>query len=413
MNKEELKKLIAEEKLSNYLAVIDSDDEVYNIEIFHAPQSGSASLVNFIFKTGYKGKIQVTTTFIIDICDFESSILKLYVFHKDVVFVPGIKSGINLRFYQCHFHAQLELSSRELLSNIDFFVCDFWKAQYWQQSKFTNLKFVETIFHENFELNHITIKENVLFNQVHFKGHSRFMNLTIHKTGIINFDTVVVDGYIDLAGCGVDEHLNFYNITVKRVPDTLLNIKGNSKNKLHYKLLKFKDYLHKKRNKIRINPAALKRFRESLRIIKNHYEKNGNRVEALKFKSYEMQTYMKELAASKKSRCAEKALLYLNFISNNFGLSWTRGVGFTIITAAIFFILYLSVGTLLVQFVYDPDASGKTALLFLKYLNITYWNVDSFNVNDNAWLYGILFIGRIFIGFGYYQTIQAFRKYGK
>lgn len=27
--------------------------------------------------------------------------------------------------------------------------------------------------------------------------------------------------------------------------------------------------------------------------------------------------------------------------------------------------------------------------------------------------YAILFIGRIFIGYGYYQTIQAFRKYGK
>ena len=25
----------------------------------------------------------------------------------------------------------------------------------------------------------------------------------------------------------------------------------------------------------------------------------------------------------------------------------------------------------------------------------------------------ILFIGRIFIGYGYYQTIQAFRKFGK
>ena len=34
-------------------------------------------------------------------------------------------------------------------------------------------------------------------------------------------------------------------------------------------------------------------------------------------------------------------------------------------------------------------------------------------VNNNDTNNIILFIGRIFIGYGYYQTIQAFRKFGK
>ena len=36
-----------------------------------------------------------------------------------------------------------------------------------------------------------------------------------------------------------------------------------------------------------------------------------------------------------------------------------------------------------------------------------------FSESKDWFFYLILFIGRIFIGYGYYQTIQAFRKYGK
>ena len=38
-------------------------------------------------------------------------------------------------------------------------------------------------------------------------------------------------------------------------------------------------------------------------------------------------------------------------------------------------------------------------------------DVSTQEVSELSYL--ILFIGRIFIGYGYYQTIQAFRKFGK
>ncbi|MCQ4155647.1 hypothetical protein [Riemerella anatipestifer] len=50
---------------------------------------------------------------------------------------------------------------------------------------------------------------------------------------------------------------------------------------------------------------------------------------------------------------------------------------------------------------------------YLRFLNLTDWKYEFFNIKDLGLGYAILFIGRIFIGYGYYQTIQAFRKYGK
>lgn len=62
------------------------------------------------------------------------------------------------------------------------------------------------------------------------------------------------------------------------------------------------------------------------------------------------------------------------------------------------------------------------------FFNPTYWkevigylwlpNLDDFKVllNDNnvsVWSYSYFIIGKIFIAFGIYQTISAFRKYGK
>ena len=46
--------------------------------------------------------------------------------------------------------------------------------------------------------------------------------------------------------------------------------------------------------------------------------------------------------------------------------------------------------------------------------NLTKWvNLEIIDIRLEGFPYLLLFIGRIFIGYGYYQTIQAFRKFGK
>ena len=161
---------------------------------------------------------------------------------------------------------------------------------------------------------------------------------------------------------------------------------------------------------------------------------------------------------------SDKIILIANKISNDFGTNWVKGVLFTICITiltyvtlffsmlgleafSIILIIYMSI----VAFFISIDSIAKKKIFFIgtilsiivfvfytysigKYFNfrISIKNVNNFIgdfINIHTFISWkdlkinhkevtgisllILFIGRIFIGYGYYQTIQAFRKFGK
>lgn len=113
----------------------------------------------------------------------------------------------------------------------------------------------------------------------------------------------------------------------------------------------------------------------------------------------------------------EQVLLWLNTISNKNGQSWWRGFKFTVITAAIFFMLinYVGVASENKFFIIDWKFHGFGEV-WQQYLNMFYLTdfKDKFNnVKLNALGDTLFFLSKIFIGYGIYQTISAFRKYGK
>jgi len=61
------------------------------------------------------------------------------------------------------------------------------------------------------------------------------------------------------------------------------------------------------------------------------------------------------------------------------------------------------------------EGEGLPFSAFLQILNITDWRLDlwEMNLHNSPLGYAIIYVGRIFIGYGYYQTIAAFRRYGK
>jgi len=63
-------------------------------------------------------------------------------------------------------------------------------------------------------------------------------------------------------------------------------------------------------------------------------------------------------------------------------------------------------------FSFSFDFIGLNFKQALQMLNLTDWKYTPFDINY-SWAYGVLFVGRIVIGFGIYQTIQAFRKFGR
>ena len=188
--------------------------------------------------------------------------------------------------------------------------------------------------------------------------------------------------------------------------------------------------------------TGIKRLRESCRIIKQEFTKDNNAIEALEFHKSEMYLYYKELKCKLKinnetgakswkhivkqkftnskyyiinflSHIDELITLWFNKVSNHFGTNWISGVKFTLIVTLLFYIVFLLSLSHDLAFEWSGVAISATFKHFVEFLNITNWSIKPFGVENYNWAYIILFIGRIFIGYGYYQTIQAFRKYGK
>ncbi|HWJ28836.1 MAG TPA: hypothetical protein VNS32_19985 [Flavisolibacter sp.] len=157
--------------------------------------------------------------------------------------------------------------------------------------------------------------------------------------------------------------------------------------------------------------------RETFRIIKNEFLKINNQVEALQFKAKEMIAYEDELKNAK--NWGDYALVSLNKLSNKHGLSWTRGLFFTTLVALLFYLFYLwTLKSLPFQFGWKncesfSQASGMTIKYFIRFLIITH-DIDFMaEFGPTAASFIVDFIAKIFIGYGIYQTVQAFRKHGK
>ncbi len=151
------------------------------------------------------------------------------------------------------------------------------------------------------------------------------------------------------------------------------------------------------------------------RLLKNGALKLNNKVRALEYHSIEMECLRKQLKWHR--NFINKLIVSLNKITNNNGVNPLRAVVATVLFAIIFFTL-----TQMAQgdFRWGPDWGN--CMLF----DDQYWqgvmgflwlpNTETFKdlgVNNAPALSYITYIlGKVFIGYGIYQTISAFRKFG-
>lgn len=151
--------------------------------------------------------------------------------------------------------------------------------------------------------------------------------------------------------------------------------------------------------------------KESLRNLKDVYNqlkqiarKRGSIDISNKYLSLEYQNLLKL-----KKFGADKILLCLNFASNKFGESWVIGIVFTLGISLIFFTIYYfgGLGENLENNLYLKDY-----ILFLtSYPRLELGKFEELNQDWNIQL--TIWLARIFVSFGIYQTIAAFRKYLK
>lgn len=162
-----------------------------------------------------------------------------------------------------------------------------------QNSKFVKFSMRESIFEDfaGFEKVHFGA-----INNEYEKSISDFTYTTFKSFS--NFREAVFHSGLDLSRINLKEQPNFFKVNIKD---------------------------------INVN-------RETYRIIKNSFDKNGNHIEANNYFIREMNAYKSELKGSK-GNCSKKFIIYLNSLISSFGQSYSRPFFILLVSIAIYNIL--------------------------------------------------------------------------
>lgn len=150
--------------------------------------------------------------------------------------------------------------------------------------------------------------------------------------------------------------------------------------------------------------------RRTIRIIKRELVNSHNQIDYLRFKAYELDIYKNE----KNKNWKDSFILFFNEQSNYFGLDWFKGIKFTIFTSFMFYLLYIITFTISIRNItLLPDSVEDFFVKYLKFVNpLSFLKPPIEEAEHYFFPIFFLILGKIFVSYGIYQTIQAFRKFG-
>jgi len=154
--------------------------------------------------------------------------------------------------------------------------------------------------------------------------------------------------------------------------------------------------------------------RKTLRNIKQQLQKADNKIDYNRFRNYELNAYYQELGWGWKSGFKDKFILFATKISTGFDHSWRRALGFTLGFGLLFYsFFFISVNHHLEWDLSNWREYGTGYFRFLIvtdfYSPLTNGREYISNTNFLGWI--VFILGKIFIAFGIYEMIQAFRKF--
>ena len=289
----------------------------------------------------------------------------------------------------------------------------------------TELTLYNIIFRDEFVLSGCRIDSKVMLSKCHFEKNAIFGSvynkgwwcgsLTFHKH--VNFIGAIFKDRFEAHDLNVNGRIHFTQATFESIYLTtsrFLDFVSFREAKINFFFLQdisFEDAVSLESTTV--NSGS----REAMRFLKDQAQKNNNKIEALDFYQKEMLALQEDLKAQNGNK-AERFILYLNKISNNHGVSWLRAILFTLITAAVFFSIFV---LLLEKPYYSYEWRGLDEFISLHAITFRYF-VDFINpthkmtfmdqYSPNGWSFIFDFIGRVFVGYGIYQTLSSFRKYG-
>lgn len=161
------------------------------------------------------------------------------------------------------------------------------------------------------------------------------------------------------------------------------------------------------------NKKAIENWdRKTLRAIKRELTNSHNQIDYLRFKAYELNAYKKEVDKNSLN-WKDTFILYFNQESNNFGLDWTKGTIFIFQWSFFFYIIYIVSYSYFANDINCIPRIDDFLVNYLKFLNPFSFLKSPIEDAENYFLPFLFFIlGKIFVSYGIYQTVQAFRKFG-
>lgn len=295
----------------------------------------------------------------------------------------------------CEFNSRLKFSNTVCKENTFFNGSTFNNKTIFDNITFEKLvEFHRVNFYHNLSFFKTNFFDRAIFSEATFHSPVKFIYNRVESNSFISFINARFLKNLDLSRSNLHCEINFWGAEIKY-------------SQLETNQLQFYSELTNSKLKSEIKEEVLKSLRETYRLIKNEYLKSGDSINASDFRKKEMLVFKKE-----KKKFSESLILWLNFLSNNLGSNWLVGIAFTLIISLVSHFSILLILFKNNDITYDIGYSGEWIKNFIQTVNITNWKINYYN-SDNGWIYLPLFIGRIFIAYGFYQTVVAFRKFSR
>ena len=358
----------------------------------------SRSSINMLFLEGltsseFNGKIKIENTEIGTLALDDSEFLDKFRLRQCVVkeanFISNTTFGDLADFYGTTFEGP-----------VNFFKCDFKGVAVFSDAKFHN---------------------NLLFTFSEFRNHLIFRGTKFTQNNDV-VDSPAKPG-LDLSTAILPEKVFFQYVELGYFICSDKDV--NDAERYYYFEKVFKN---EKSNdaKERAYGITYKNRRDTYRIIKKYASDNEDFYEASDFGYFEAKSKQEMLGweiDQKKENLGsmgkslillkqDKLIHDLNNLSNRHKTSWVKSIGFILIGASVSFVLILMAGM-----VKDETLSIHDYVkLFFGILNPLH-KLDlysSFPKNifyPNGFVFFLDFFARLYISYGYYQFIQAFRRF--
>jgi hypothetical protein len=273
----------------------------------------------------------------------------------------------------------------------------------------TRINFVETQFLQIASITQSIFEENCLFTNTILNDTFSLQGSIFNKgldlsLAVIRKDISIFSSYI------FDETFKTSNPNTNDLERDINDIIDGPNNHFRRYSKSYYELLNKH------GEIPIENKRETYRILKNELLKSNNHADAVSYRVREYRALWVELIRKIKvhkwhsNAIADLSVLTLNAASNWYRSSYILGILFTLAVGATCFNGMLShIG----NYSWTSDISTWEWEYFVQFMIPThrFTFMDEIDPDPEHWFYIWDFIGRIAVGYGIYQTVQAFRKF--